>query len=235
VKHEILYQPSYSAAKVWLDMGESIVAEAGAMVSMSPTISIDSKMASGGVFGAVKSALGGESLFRTTFTAATGPGEVLLAPASTGDVMALPMEGGKMYVQGGSYLASTPGLETSVEASARSMFSGEGLFLLTVAGAGDLFLSSFGAIHRVTLAPGEEYIADTAHMVAFDGTITYKIEKAAGGTGGLGNLVKGLVKSALSGEGLVCRYRGPGNVYLQTRSFQGFIRLLAPLLNNKGE
>ena len=48
------------------------------------------------------------------------------------------------------------------------MMSGEGLFLLTVQGSGLLLLSSFGAIHAKDLAPGEEYIVDTGHIVAFE-------------------------------------------------------------------
>ena len=230
MQYEILYQPSYSVARVKLEQGEAILAESGAMVSMSSTIKLDAQMAGGGLLGAVKSKLGGESLFRTTFTAESGPGEVLLAPATTGDVMGLDLAGTKMYVQGGSYLAGATDLQISVEGSAKSMFSGEGLFLLTVTGTGPLLLSSFGAIHKVTLEAGEEYIADTTHMVAFDSSITYSLEKATGKSQGVGGFLKGMVKSALSGEGLVCRYRGPGNVYLQTRSFQNFIQMIVPFL-----
>jgi uncharacterized protein (AIM24 family) len=67
LRHEILYQPSFSLAVVSLERGEQVMAESGAMVSMSPTIKLEAKMSGGGVFGAVKSAMGGESLFRTTF------------------------------------------------------------------------------------------------------------------------------------------------------------------------
>jgi uncharacterized protein (AIM24 family) len=85
LKHEILYQPSYSLAVVSLEQGEQIMAESGAMVSMSPTIKVEAKAAGGSFFGAIKSAVGGESLFRTTFRAESGPGEVTFAPSSTGD------------------------------------------------------------------------------------------------------------------------------------------------------
>src|SRR6478735_296572 len=68
VRYEILYQPAFSLAVVSLERGEQIMAESGAMVSMSPTIKLEAKMSGGGVFGAIKSAVGGESLFRTTYT-----------------------------------------------------------------------------------------------------------------------------------------------------------------------
>jgi uncharacterized protein (TIGR00266 family) len=230
LRYEILYQPSFSLAVVSLERGEQIMAESGAMVSMSPTIRLEAAMSGGGFFGAVKSAIGGESLFRTTFTAETGPGEVTLAPGTLGDLMAVELDNSGFYVQPGSYLAGDPGLAISVQGSMRGMISGEGLFLLTVQGSGLLLLSSFGAIHAKELAPGEEYIVDTGHIVAFEGSVQYRIEKATGRSQGVGGFLKGMVQSALSGEGLVCRYRGPGTIYLQTRQLPGFARQLLPFL-----
>lgn len=230
MNHEILYQPSYSVALVRLEQGEQIMAESGAMVSMSPTIAMEAKMSGGGMFGALKSAVGGESLFRTTFTAERGPGEILLAPGAVGDIMAVHLAGTKFYAQPGSYLAGDASLTINVQGSLRGTLSGEGLFLLTVEGSGLLLLSSFGAIHAKDLAAGEEYLVDTGHIVAFEHTITWQIEKASGKSQGVGGFLKGMVQSALSGEGFVCRYRGPGRVYLQTRQLAGFAAQLLPFL-----
>lgn len=230
MRHQILYQPSFSLALVSLERGEQIMTESGAMVSMSPTMKIEAAMAGGGVFGAVKSAMGGESLFRTTFTADSGPGEITLAPSALGDIMSVELAGSKYFVQPGSYLAGDTRLTVNTQGSLRGMLSGEGLFLLTVQGSGLLLLSSFGAIHKKTLAPGEEYIIDTGHIVAFEGSVDYKLEKATGQTSGVGGFLKGMLTSALSGEGFVCRYRGPGTIYIQTRQLPGFARQLLPFL-----
>jgi uncharacterized protein (TIGR00266 family) len=230
VRYEILYQPSFSLAVVSLERSEQVMAESGAMVSMSPTIRLEAKMSGGGVFGAVKSAMGGESLFRTTFTAESGPGEVALAPSALGDIMGVELTGGNFFVQPGSYLAGAPALEIGIQGSLRGMLSGEGLFLLTVRGSGLLLLSSFGAIHSKLLAPGEEYIVDTGHIVAFESSVEYRLEKATGKAQGVGGFLKGMVQSALSGEGFVCRYRGPGRIYIQSRQLPGFARQLLPFL-----
>src|SRR5215217_6119988 len=103
MRYQILYQPSFSLAVVSLEQGEQIVTESGAMVSMSATIKLEAKMAGGGMFGALKSAVGGESVFRTTFTAETGPGEITFAPTDLGDLLAIELTGGKLLVQPGSY------------------------------------------------------------------------------------------------------------------------------------
>ena len=230
MRHQILYQPSFSLAVISLERGEQVMAESGAMVSMSPTIKLEAAMSGGGMLGAVKSAMGGESLFRTTFTAESGPGEVTLAPSALGDVMAVELAGSKMFVQPGSYLAGDPRLAINTQGSMRGMLSGEGMFLLTVQGGGLLLLSSFGAIHSKQLGVGEEYIVDTGHIVAFEGSVEYRVEKATGKTQGVGGFFKGMMQSALSGEGFVCRYRGPGRIYIQTRQFPGFARSLIPVL-----
>jgi uncharacterized protein (AIM24 family) len=96
MNHEILYDQSFALAVVTLEKGERIVAESGAMVSMSPTIQLDAKMSGGGMMGAVKSAMGGESLYRTTFSAETGPGRVTLAPAALGDITAIELRGQRL-------------------------------------------------------------------------------------------------------------------------------------------
>jgi len=230
VQVQILHQPSFSMAAVALERGEQIMAESGAMVGMSPTIRLEASAAGGGFFGAVKSAIGGESLFRTTYTAEHGPGEVLLAPATLGDVLAVELTGGRVFVQPGSYLAGDPRLTVGIQGSLRGMLSGEGLFLLTIQGSGLLLLSSFGAISSQELAVGEEFLVDTGHIVAFEDSVSYRIEKATGQSQGIGGFLKGMVQSALSGEGFVCRYRGPGKIYLQSRRLAGFARQLLPFL-----
>ena len=101
MNYEILYDQSFALAVVTLKQGERIMAESGAMVSMSPTIQLDAKMSGGGMMGAVKSAMGGESLYRTTFSAESGPGEVTRAPAALGDIVAVELKGEKMFVQPG--------------------------------------------------------------------------------------------------------------------------------------
>ena len=73
-EYEILKSPAYTLLKVNLEREQDIKAEAGALVSMSPNVGIETKM-QGGAFGALKrKALGGESFFQNTFKAEGGPG-----------------------------------------------------------------------------------------------------------------------------------------------------------------
>ncbi|HZL82828.1 MAG TPA: AIM24 family protein [Candidatus Deferrimicrobium sp.] len=85
--------------------------------------------------------------------------------------------------------------------------------------SGMFFMSSYGAIHAVTLAPGEQLVMDTGHMVAFDATMGYHVRT-----------VGGLKQTLFSGEGLVVDLTGPGTIYMQTRNFGAFVNYLVPKL-----
>src|SRR3989440_4493965 len=216
--YEIQHQPSFSLAVVSLQPEQSILAEAGAMVSMSANIELQSQM-KGGLLGAIKRAAGGESAFISTFTARNGPGEVTLAPGAPGDIAAIELSGQSFFVQSSSYLAGDASLTVDTKwGGAKSFFGGEGLFVMLVQGRGLLLVSSFGAIHRKTLQAGERYIVDTGHLVAWEGTTQYTLRKAAAG----------FFRSMMSGEGIVAEFTGPGDLLMQTRNLAALAGLLKP-------
>jgi uncharacterized protein (TIGR00266 family) len=222
--YEVLHQPAFALAVVRLQAEQSILAEAGAMVSMSANVELQSQM-KGGLMGALKRAVGGESAFVSTFTARGGPGEVTLAPGSPGDIAAIEMNNQQFYVQSSSYLAGDAGLEVDTRwGGAKSFFGGEGLFVLQVTGTGLLLLSSFGAIHRKRLAAGERYVVDTGHLVAWEGTTQYTLRKAAAG----------FFRSMVSGEGVVAEFTGPGELLIQTRNLAAFAGLMKPFFPSQG-
>ena len=222
MEYDILHRPSYALARVKMNQQEQIQAETGAMVSMSEAISMDTGTR-GGIFGGLRrSVLGGESFFVNTFTAEQ-PGEVTIAPPLPGDIEVLEMRGETLMVQSGSFLAATMNIEVDSQwGGARSFFSREGLFLLRCTGRGLLFISSYGAIHRIDLAAGERYTVDNGHMVAFDETVKYEVGRSGGWK-----------TTVLGGEGLVCKLEGPGRFYMQTRSEDAFISWLQPKVGKK--
>ena len=225
MKSEILYPGAFPMARVELTAGESIKAESGAMVASSPTIDIESKM-EGGFLGALsRKFLTGEKFFFQTLRASRGPGEVLLAPTVPGEIVMLELDGVNEYmVQKDGFLAGAEAikLDSQMQSLSRGLLGGEGFFILKVSGKGTLLLNSFGAIHKIELRPDQEYIVDNSHLVAWSSTTSYNIERAA----------SGWVASFTSGEGFVCRFRGPGVVYIQSRNpgtFGAWIRQFIPV------
>lgn len=222
---EIQYQGAFALALVRLQPDQAINAEAGAMVAMSANVDLNAEL-KGGVFGALKRAVGGESAFVSTFTALGGPGEVAFAPGTPGDIAGIDMTGQTFMVQSSSYLAGDTTLTVDTKfGGARSFFGGEGLFLLQVSGTGLLLVSSFGAIHRRGLQSGEQYVVDTGHLVAWEAHMTYNVRKAA---------KSGFFRSMMSGEGLVAEFTGPGELLIQTRNLAAFASMLKPFFPSQG-
>jgi len=161
MNYEILYQPSYALLKLNLERSEQVNAEAGALVSKSSGINLETEAKGGLLSGLKRSVLGGESFFINKFIA-DSPGELTLAPPLPGDIHAIDLENDVLFVQSGSFMAATPDINMDTKwGGSKTFFSREGLFLLKVEGSGSLFTSSFGAIHPVTLEEGEKYIVDT--------------------------------------------------------------------------
>jgi uncharacterized protein (TIGR00266 family) len=219
---EIIYRPSYSLAVIKLAANEKIRAEAGAMVSMSDTIQIETKAAGGFLKSLSRSLLGGESFFQNFFQASAQGGEIDFAPNLPGDIILVEMHGEKLMIQDGSYMASEMGIDLTAKISMKAFMSAEGISMLEATGNGKLLLSSYGAIYEKNLGPGEKYIVDSSHLVAFDGTIDVQVKT-----------VGGLKSTLLSGEGLVVQMSGPGRAMIQTRSPAALIGWILPQIPKK--
>jgi uncharacterized protein (AIM24 family) len=195
------------------------------MIAMSPTVTLK-----GAVKFSMKKLIAGGEMTTSTYT---GPGELLLAPSCLGDVTQIRLAGQEVWSVGkDAFLAATQGVvkEYKSQGFSKAMFSGEGLFVYKISGMGILWVQSFGAIIRkdvrITLTPilnppsnlwkmqlveGERYIIDNGHLVAW--TCKYVLERVASG---------GIISGISSGEGLVCKFTGPGTVFMQTRNPTAF-------------
>ena len=222
---EILYRPSYSLGMLTLAGGEEVRVEGGSMVSMSDGVVLETE-ATGGLLASLgRSLFGGESFFQNTFQAPAGGGRVAVAPALPGDLLALDLSQERVMVQSGSYVASELDIEVETKWSgAKTFFASEGLIMLRTSGTGKMLVSSYGAIHEMTLADGETHTVDTGHLVAFTEGIGFKVRK-----------VGGLKSTLFSGEGLVVDLTGPGRVLLQSRSTDQFLAWLIPQLPRRDD
>lgn len=57
------------------------------------------------------------------------------------------------------------------------------------------------------LIDGEKYIVDNGHLIAWN--CKYVMERVASG---------GIISGMASAEGLVCKFTGPGTIFIQTRN-----------------
>ena len=201
------------ATVITLDPGETVQAEAGSMMFMSGDIAMNSEM-QGGLFGAVKRKLGGESLFITTFTnQGAGKQHVAFAAPYPGKIIPLELDKtGPIFCQRDAYLCSAYGIDISVAFTKRlgaGFFGGEGFILQKLSGDGYAFIHAGGTVIKHDLSAGERLQVDTGCLVAFEESVDYSI-----------GMVKGIKTALFGGEGLfLASLTGPGVVYLQTLPF----------------
>ena len=218
----IKHQPAFALAVVKLAGNEEIKVEPGAMVSHSDGLTTETK-ASGGLFGGLKRMVAGESFFQNTWKAPAQGGEITLASTLPGDMITLAISGNEFLLRSGAYVASE--MNVSMDASwggSKGFFGVGGLVLLKITGNGKVLACSYGAIEERVLGPGQIYTVDTGHIVGFDATVQFAVQKS------------GSWKSTiLGGEVLVCRLTGPGRVLMQSRSEEAFLGWLLPKLPSK--
>jgi len=222
MKYEIKYKPSYALLVVSLEQGETITAESGAMTYMTPNIEAHTRKREKSLLGTLGlSIIGGQSFWVNDYTATSGSAEAAFAAAPVGDVETLEVKSNEGFIiQKSAYIASTADVNLDVkwEGFTRGLF-GQGLFMLKATGMGTLFINTFGAIDKHTLAAGQTLTVDNFHLVAFSDTCTYKVTKFGG-----------LKETLLGGEGLVTQITGPGDVYIQTKNLSEFVEWLWTLI-----
>jgi uncharacterized protein (TIGR00266 family) len=227
MKIEIRHRPSYALAVVDLDEQETVIAEAGAMVSKDTHVDMETstntgsgtKSMLGGLMSGLKRAVAGESFFMNRFTAQGGPGHVTFAPTFPGDIEVYELSAGSLILQSTAFLCSGSRVTTDAKwGGAKSFFGGEGLIMLRATGTGPVVFNAFGGI-KVVEVDGA-FTLDTGHIVAFEDTLQFTVSRFGGGW-----------KSFIfGGEGLVCDFTGRGRLWIQTRNPNEFGALVGSKL-----
>jgi uncharacterized protein (TIGR00266 family) len=210
-------------AKITLQPGESIFAEAGSMVNMSGNMAMESQLA-GGVIAGLKRAALGDSLFLTRFTQRDGAGFVCFAGTMTGRIFTVRLSPEKEFIaRKSSFLAceESAGLDIAFTTSLPTgLFGGEGFVFQRMTGAGTVFLHCCGDIIEMDLKEGEVVKVQTGLVVGFEHTVSYDIA-----------LVGGITTALFGGEGLfVTTLTGPGKVILQSMDLARIAATIHPFL-----
>ncbi|MFG6198671.1 TIGR00266 family protein [Nonomuraea sp. JJY05] len=223
MKTEIRHPGSFAVARCHLDGGETLRVESGAMYATSAGVQLRAKMEGGLLRGLARSALGGESLFTTRYTAPEGGGWVDVAHHLPGDVQAVEVRGDNaLLMTSGSWIASSDGVEIVTKWGGMSNLIGsEGGFLIKAQGDGVVVLGCYGAMDVMELAVGQQVVVDSGHLVAYDETVKSNLRRAVEGK---------TVQSLKSGEGLVFEFTGPGRIMTQTRNPGALILHLTEVL-----
>jgi uncharacterized protein (TIGR00266 family) len=227
--HEITHGPSFAMLRLDLQPGQECIAEAGSMVARHSHVAMAVKMNAGrkpGLWAKIKAffiamlrkVAGGETFFVNHFTASPA-GTVWLAPAMSGQITYRRLNGEKLILSTGAYLASVGDVDMKLKfGGLKSLLAKEGAFFLEVSGHGDLWFTSYGSIHAVDI--NGPFMVDNGHLVGYEGNVSFNIRSAGGGVFGF----------VAGGEGLVCEFNGQGRVYIQSRNEGSLVDWLTRLL-----
>lgn len=215
--HDIEYRllgDDLQIVEIELDPGESVRAEAGAMLYMDDGIRMDTGTG-GGLIAGLKRRFAGESFFITSFTN-EGQGKAVTAFSAPYPGKVIPIDlsdrGGEFLFQKDAFLCAAAGIEIEVAFTKKmgaGLFGGEGFILQRLTGDGLAFAHAGGTVVERDLQAGEVLRVDTGCLVGLDASVDYDVQFQGG------------FKNALfGGEGLfLTRLEGPGKVFLQSLPF----------------
>ncbi len=206
----------------YLENGETMITEGGAMSWMSPNIKMDTTTG-GGLGKAFGRMFAGENMFQNRYTS-QGDGMIAFASSFPGQIRAFEIGPGKEYIfQKKAFLAGESGVNISVHFQkkvASGFFGGEGFILQKISGKGIAFAEFDGHVVEYNLAPGQKIIVDSGYLAAMESTCSMDIQT-----------VPGIKNALLGGEGLFNTVvTGPGRVWLQTMPISGVAAVIRPYI-----
>lgn len=227
VADEIDYQifgDDMQYAVITLDPGETVIAEAGAMMFMTDGIKMEAVFGDpsqqnkgflGKLAAAGKRVLTGESLFVTTFTnQGARRADVGFGGPYPGKILPMHLDelGGELICQKDAFLCAAKGITIGIAFQKKigvGLFGGEGFIMQRLQGDGIALIHAGGTMMHRELQAGEKLRLDTGCLVALTPTVTYDIE-----------FVGGIKNAVFGGEGLfLATLTGPGQVWCQSLPF----------------
>ena len=243
--HEVdykLYGDDMQFVEIELDGGETVLAEAGAMMYMDEKIKMETifgdgsgkdkgKGLMGKLMGAGKRLVTGEGLFMTTFTnAGSGKSHVAFGAPYPGSIITVDLNDmdGTIICQKDAFLCAAKGVSVGIHLQKKmsGFFGGEGFIMQRLDGDGLAFLHAGGTIIKKKLTQGQKLRIDTGCLVAMTTGIDFDIQFASD------------VKSAIfGGEGIFFgTLSGEGEVWLQSLPFSRMAdRVMSAAKGGKGE
>ena len=145
---------SFPIVTCYLENGEQMITEKGAMVWQTPNVTMDTK--GGGLGKMFSKAFSGESMFQNIFTATGGQGMVTFGSCFPGRIIPIDIAPGReMILQKSAFLAAEVGVQLSIHFNKKlgaGFFGGEGFIMQRLSGQGTAFVEIDGDLVEYVLA-----------------------------------------------------------------------------------
>jgi len=230
MQHEVVGS-TMPVLEVHLDPGESVIAVSGELSWMTASINMHTATqhgGGGGLFGAIKRAVGGGSFFMTEYSAQGAAGTVAFAAKIPGHIVPVTVAPGQEYmIHRHGFLCATPdavlnaGFQQSLGAG---IFGGDGFILQRLSGTAQAWVELGGEVVTYELAAGESIRVHPGHVGMFEAAVNFDIVR-----------IQGIRNMLFGGDGIfLAQLTGPGRVWLQTLTLSNLAHALAPYLPAPG-
>ncbi len=213
--------------EVALQPGQSVISQGGELSWMTASIQMStatSGAGGSGVFGVLKRAVAGGSIFMSQYTANADRGMVAFAAKMPGHIKAIHVDDQHEYmVSRHGFLAATAGVTLNLGIQQKlgvGVFSGNGFVLQRIAGSGTAWVELSGEMVTYDLAAGETMMVHPGHIGLYEASVNLEITR-----------VKGIKNIMFGADTLfLAKLTGPGKVHLQTLTLPGLAHALAPYI-----
>jgi len=213
-----------------LAANESIVSEPGELSWMSANIGLRTSTAmagQSGVFGVLKRAVGGGSLFMTEYTAQGGSGMVAFAAKIPGQILDIDVAPGQGYMcHKHGFVCATPGIELTIgfqQSLGAGVFGGNGFILQKIGGTAKAWVELGGEIVVYDLQPNQQLLVHPGHVGMFQEQVRFEI-----------TMLRGIKNILFGSDGLfLAKLTGPGRVWLQSMTLANLAHAIAGYLGRE--
>ena len=200
--------------ELFLEPGQSIQTEKGAMTYMDSSITMNTRMGKKtGLFSAVKRKVSGEDLLINEFVNNSNHKAILgLSPQKPSHIMMVPLDDDEPSIvcKRDTFLAGDPHVAVDITRGALgpAMLGGGQLIMQKLHGVGQVFITGNGVVVAKKLKVGQTITADLEAVIAFQDTVQHNAK-----------VLKGVANQIFGGESLmVITTTGPGIVWFQSIS-----------------
>jgi len=205
--------------------GDHLICEPGSMMHSSANLQGTAECAPGCC---QRCCCMNESCFQNKYTnPGQTPGYIGLTPSFMAKIIAIDMKNhpNGMIMKNGGYMANQGGInvDLDVDCCSKGCCCGLGPCRQHLTGEGSAFVAAGGTIMEKTLAQGEKLRIDQNSIVGYDMGMNFDMEWA------------GCCGSCCGGECCFATIEGPGQVYMQSMSFEKYKAAVVPKPKGKGE
>lgn len=235
----VVNSPSASTVIINLDINQSIFSIKGVLNYCDAGVKIETK--TGGIFKGIARGLAtSESMFMNYYTGTGKTSDdtntisknteniVSFGGYLPGDIVGIEVKPNEKYTtSSNTFIAATSNLQLNTSSRFRNIIGGGGVFITQIVNEsehpGILWVSAFGGIEHLHIPTGTSMKIDDGLFVVAKSQYEYGISKAGG------------VKSfLLGGEGFVMDFKGPCDIYIQSRNIQNFIQYIKSHIGGGG-